>query len=229
MSVLWRGFGIVELVTSGALATAAAFAVLPGYLRASEHTRIAKAGMEMQRTGIALESYFVMHGAYPPSGAAEGMPGQGEPQQQRARAPESAAVTGVRTVNSFAKPGAGARRLVTFRVPDIERGEAFATLTSPIAFLEQLPSDPFAYTEGASLGYFTNEGAVRWILFSLGPDRDENAASGPGDINGNLETLAELNTSRPAKRQASATLSSLTYDPSNGTLSSGDIWRVRRP
>lgn len=212
---------MVEIVTSAALATAAAFAVLPGWMRANERTHLAKASSEIQRTAIGLGAHYVDHGAYPPCGVAEGRAGRAEVAEER-----RPAAAGVTTANSFAPESAGARRLVTFRLPDRGRGEDFSTLTTPVAYLDRLPVDPFAYTEGASPGYFLATEGSGWIVWSLAPDRDENAAGGPGDIGRSVESLCDVNTAFPYMWQASPALIGVTYDPSNGTFSNGDLWRI---
>jgi hypothetical protein len=102
---------------------------------------------------------------------------------------------------------AGGERLVT-----IEPGSARrAGLTTPVAYIVSLFEDwdspqhdfPFAYHADAN----------GWILVSPGPDRKYE-----------IDPAADYTSSitQPAVR-----LLLKTYDPTNGTRSGGDIWRIR--
>jgi hypothetical protein len=223
MAAFWKGFGVVEFVTCAALATAVSFGFIPRLVRSAEHTRISRAYRELRQTAIALAAYNVDHRAFPPS--ARAVPPIGN---SSALSPStetlSAAGTGPLTPNSDAPPGAGSGRLMTFRLPRTEWGETFGTLTSPIAYLDELPVDPFSHTIGSPLGYFAPSDGSGWILFSLGPDRDENAASGPGDISPWVEALAAEFLKASGTPGSNDALSRVTYDPSNGTFSNGDLW-----
>ncbi len=89
----------------------------------------------------------------------------------------------------------------------------FATLpslTTPVAYLTQLPKDPFL---GSNYQYFSavlHPGLETrfqklygdWILLSVGPDKDINLNAISGDLT--------------------------VYDPSNGTISQGDIIRSQK-
>lgn len=97
-------------------------------------------------------------------------------------------------------------------VPSFRRftsqGSAF-TLTTPIAYMTSLPQDSFQETEGATYGYYSIRGAsgASWILFSPGPDGDFDLPW------------------KQFQPGGGALLAPFTYDPTNGTVSDGDIWR----
>ena len=107
-------------------------------------------------------------------------------------------------------------------------------LTTPISYLTSLPSDPFmtpsealpedqyyyyqnyAYTEklanaaGGSLAppmVVRYESFGRWVMFACGPDRDRKDLA-PSQIMNNLADGI--------------------YDPTNGTISNGDVIRTQR-
>lgn len=205
MSAFWRGFNIVEFVTCAALATAVGFAFLPQYIESKERARMARVGSSMVRTAEALAAFHIDHGRYPPSARAGS----------------------VLTSNALLPAGEGSRDLMTFRLPRAENGERFATLTSPVAYLQKLPVDPFARTRSSTLGYFAPESGNGWMLFSLGPDRDENSLQGPGDISPRVEILYDPDDNLPGVWQLTTSLLDVTYDPTNGTFSNGDLWRVK--
>lgn len=92
-------------------------------------------------------------------------------------------------------------------------------LTTPTAYISSLHHDPFNYKYTYSY-YSThdpdNPNSDSWILWSPGPDRKF-------DITLNhVITLYNPNSTTP-----SLALVPYTYDPTNGTESGGDIWRVR--
>lgn len=90
-----------------------------------------------------------------------------------------------------------------------------SSLTTPTAYLEQLPGDIRSDLRTAPYRYHTN--GTAFIVGSFGPDRDE--ATG-GDLPwGDDEGMSAL-------LQDQARLVPFAYDPTNGTKSTGDIWRV---
>jgi type II secretory pathway pseudopilin PulG/uncharacterized membrane protein len=95
------------------------------------------------------------------------------------------------------------------------------TLTTPVNYLaahsnlDGYPRDPFAPERQATFAYYsTKSPAEGWILTSAGPDRDYD-----------IDPMRDYD---PAVKQPSAQLLGLSYDPTNGTVSNGDIWRVRQ-
>jgi len=94
-------------------------------------------------------------------------------------------------------------------------GRTSRSLTTPIAYFSQLPYDPFQKPlDGRSLYYAyyaVNDG---WILISTGPDGDFDIDPA-GDYSGF------------SLKQPSSNLVSKTYDPTNGAMSDGDIYRIK--
>lgn len=75
-----------------------------------------------------------------------------------------------------------------------------------------LYADPFAKVSGTTFVYHSDPKG--WILVSAGPDQDYDILPSR-DYDG-------------ATTQPTAQLLMLTYNPTNGTVSDGDIWRVRQ-
>lgn len=88
------------------------------------------------------------------------------------------------------------------------------TLTTPIAYITSLYPDPFA-PAGATFGYYSvkKDDAAGWILISPGPD-------GKYDLDWKLYD--------PAVPQPSQALIPFAYDPTNGTVSPGDVFRTKQ-
>lgn len=92
------------------------------------------------------------------------------------------------------------------------------TLTTPIAYITEYWNDYFYPDPDVNYMYYTiGEG---WILWCAGPDGDydlEVSAYDPDIPQPSLHLLTG-----GGKRGA------YSYDPTNGTISNGDVWRVKQ-
>lgn len=107
----------------------------------------------------------------------------------------------------------------TYPLPDYDNlGNPIVphSLTTPISYINALPIDPF--TGNKRLGYHYFAGPAQdtvktfWIITSLGSDKKMDL------------DITKYNPDDPYWVNLSTALG--TYDPTNGTPSSGDIWRV---
>lgn len=94
-------------------------------------------------------------------------------------------------------------------------GSNLMTLTSPIAYIHPHHfHDVFAPDPTATFGYISSNSPPDWLIFSPGPngryDIDISKWQ-PGGLQINWDWLVDV-----------------TYDPTNGTISDGDIWRARQ-
>lgn len=188
-------------------------------------TNVSRVRADQQTLRMALESYYIDMMNYPACGAAEG------PQRAWPNWPQcgiggivhSATMpisTGVFTVHSRLREGSGARRTITFRLPTGmgAYGPTPHTLTTPVAYLMAYPIDPFSDASGATFGYAHD--MAGYIVWSPGPDGD---AAQCGDIGASVEHVYSSQVAQP-----SPAVIALTYDPTNGTRSEGDIIAVRQ-
>lgn len=90
------------------------------------------------------------------------------------------------------------------------------TLTTPVVYLPELPEDRFAPVDGASFAYWQPD-PEHWILWSPGPDQHYDLR---------MPVLPEAYN--PPTTHPTEQLVGLTYDPSNGALSSGDVYWVKK-
>jgi hypothetical protein len=98
----------------------------------------------------------------------------------------------------------------SFRAPGVQ--PRIATVTTPIAYIAFLPADPFVEQPNLTFGYYAPPNG--WIVWSAGPD-------GIFDLDWTVYD--------PAKPQPQPEiLARYTYDPTNGVVSPGDIWRVKQ-
>jgi predicted nucleic acid-binding Zn ribbon protein len=93
----------------------------------------------------------------------------------------------------------------------------FSNLTTPIAFMSALPYDPFAPVLHAPYCYYTDRASKGWILWSAGPDMKYNLTS---------RNIGGIYNPGNPNMVSDAALLSLTFDPTNGSTSRGDIWRI---
>ena|GEM_PF-135266 len=89
-----------------------------------------------------------------------------------------------------------------------------SNLTTPISYLARYPEDSFAGPEDTFAYYSVKTNTSSgWVLWSPGPDKKY-------DLNWELYN--------PDETQPSPELLNFAYDPTNGTLSPGDIFRVKQ-
>jgi type II secretion system protein G len=189
------GFTLIELLVVVAIISILASIAMPNFLEAQTRAKVSRVKADMRTLATALESYRVDHNNYP----------------RRQLVPIGGA---------FSPLGD-----VTKRAEDLSR------LTSPIAHITKVPFDIFEYRvpnpnntfEYWNHNVFINptnpslprDPAVRgpipnWLLFSCGPNSD----LGTSAIRANLPYTPE---------NAFGYLHD--YDPTNGTISRGNIYR----
>ena len=114
---------------------------------------------------------------------------------------------------TLAAPGGPLAGQPTFRMK-ANASDPVMTLTTPIMYLTSVPSDPFSPVGGQAFSYWGDNG--RWLVWSAGPDKVY-------DI-----TLENVPKAFAPDNTPSDLLKQKTYDPTNGTVSSGDVWRIRQ-
>jgi len=209
-------FTLIELLVVVAIIAILAAIAIPNFLDAQVRARVSRARTDMRTVATALESYAVDHSKYPPM-LGSSTDGTGQVENER--------------------NGYGSVRLNVWRgIPH--------QVTTPVAYLTSLPEDVFRigatvtqtddnatpdvgkpYSSGNPFDmtfvyhnivqYATAEPDGRfaglgpdllayWRIYSLGPDKHFNA----------VETL-DLTTGA-------------FYDPTNGTVSAGEILRTQK-
>lgn len=130
--------------------------------------------------------------------------------------PEWSSKSGEKEFNSTPWATSDPSSQPTFR---LAQKSAQPALTTPFAYISSIFSDPYASVKGSPFCYWTNAtattSATGYILWSAGPD-------GVYDLK--LENIGRAYDFQ--KNAPTALLIGLTYDPSNGINSEGDIWRT---
>jgi prepilin-type N-terminal cleavage/methylation domain-containing protein len=215
-----RGFTLIELLIVVAIIAILAAIAVPNFLEAQTRAKVSRVRADLRSLATALESYFIDNNAYPAYTTVhlEGLHGE------------------------FMNLGADAQVLPVFKVR-AAAGDEFQTLTTPISYITSYFNDPFAITRGLKFAYYTD--TAGWITWSLGPDSDENNGGGAvaSDLGPNnaYETVYTSAIAQPSPAlvaggsagapdgDANGTSgNAYTYDPTNGTTSEGDVYRVRQ-
>ncbi len=228
------GFTLIELLIVVAILSLLAAAAVPNLLEAQTRAKVSRAHADLRALATAITAFHVDHNAYPIGTDDPGL----IPERIESHFRRSALAAGATGADPFA--------YYTFRtvdLPDSVRGHG---LTTPIAYISALPTDPFASASGF-IFYSYREGrdgdGTGYILTSFGPDEDDlfnggkNNACGAlrADLCGRHGDISEVHALPGSGRfQADLglrlrLLAEVTYDPTNGTISNGDLWRIGPP
>jgi prepilin-type N-terminal cleavage/methylation domain-containing protein len=227
-------FTLIELLIVVAILAVLSAIAVPSYLDAQARSRTARAMADMRNLSTALEAYRIDHVAYPI--------GTTDPNQMN---PE---------VAEYMESWAPGFHTFKVRAPGEFTGVHFATLTTPISYISTVGVDPFAahgFESITPFSYWPARGnVIGYILTSVGPDRDLFAPDGRGNFNvGNPVStaadpdspagIADINEDAAMELMEMGTgvtyeqsralkgyLEELSYDPTNGTFSDGDIYRA---
>ncbi len=203
-----KGFTLIELLIVVAIIAILAAIAVPNFLEAQIRSKVSRVKSDQRTYATGLETYYLDNNAFPAWTTDENY-----------------------SINNLGDPG-NAAALHTFMVW-ASTADEFHTLTTPVSYLTSYFRDPFADTKGATFGYYAD--ANGWILYSFGPDTDEDVLTNgcPGDIDTDVETVYFSTISQPsytliALGHSGSPPNAYTYDPTNGTVSPGDVWRVKQ-
>lgn len=216
-----KGFTLIELLIVVAIIAILAAIAVPNFLEAQVRSKVSRVRADHRSIATAVETYYLDNNLYP------AMWGGSSPGPNGLSADTITPKQNITTINSR-----------TFR---LRHTSQLSTLTTPVSYITSMFSDPFADTRGLPFRYFADRSG--FILGSWGPDADEGVQ---GDLGWNegtyvieepresndLETVYDSRRSQPgpillAGSNTGTGKGSYTYDPTNGTVSQGDVWRVK--
>jgi prepilin-type N-terminal cleavage/methylation domain-containing protein len=205
-----KGFTLIELLIVVAIIAILAAIAVPNFLEAQVRSKVSRVKADQRSLATGIEAYFVDNNQYPAA----------------AREGSGSLTAGANTGVAINPTGAGnINRYVTADTRQAgQLGQFFsfaargttqlATLTTPVSYITSYFPDPFMDTKAATFGYFANPNG--WILWSPGPDKVYDLTID------NVAKAYDHNQPVP-----SSMLINLTFDPSNGTVSGGDIYRCK--
>jgi prepilin-type N-terminal cleavage/methylation domain-containing protein len=207
-----KGFTLIELLIVVAIIAILAAIAVPNFLEAQVRSKVSRVKADQRSLATGIEAYYVDNNDFPEYAIGD-----------------AGASPGITPAGSAT--GGGATQILTFRVR-AGTGDLFHTLTTPQAYLTSYFADPFADTKGCIFAYYKDTNG--WIVASFGPDTDENDDT-VGDI-GFASPYAVSTIYNSTEAQPSVALmvgngasgEACTYDPTNGTVSPGDVYRVKQ-
>ncbi len=220
--MLKKGFTLIELLIVVAIIAILAAIAVPNFLEAQVRSKVARAVSDMRSITTALESYRINWNGYPPNP---------DPQTNFYVTPEElttpiAFITS-RPSDPFAQ---GTNLALKNNQPNLVSEEQLYTYWTVINFEKQgdrgdgvieaamCVNDP--YHNGGNRSAFTKYG--HWYQCSIGPDKTfDERDSGGNSIDGNSASL-----NAPAYVPWGYSFD-LPYDPTNGSVSKGNIIRTQ--
>jgi len=130
-----------------------------------------------------------------------------------------------RPLASFAERPAKLKKIGGEGFRAIEPGNAsVGGITTPVAYITTLYPDPWGSQRWMPYAYWVSPDGKGWVLISPGPDEVFNLDPAA------LERVYDSGVSGPTEALMGGVGSrgAYTYDPTNGTVSAGDLWRVKQ-
>lgn len=237
-----KGFTLIELLIVVAIIAILAAIAVPNFLEAQVRSKVSRVKADQRSLATGIEAYYLDNNAYPT--AATNTSGQ-------VAGPNSGVQynpTGAGNVNIWiaqqSQPGntnaiAQLGSIWSFSAAGSTR---MSMITTPVSYVTSVFPDPFMDTKGATFGYFVALNSAGWVLWSPGPDTDQatgtnfginttSAITGSAVTGSTVETLYDIGVAQPSPAwalSAGASNTGLTYDPTNGTISRGDVARFKQ-
>lgn len=215
-----KGFTLIELLIVVAIIAILAAIAVPNFLEAQVRSKVSRVRADHRSIATAVETYYLDNNLYPAMYGGSSVFGNG-------------------AISADALTPKGTSVSRTWRM---RNGNNLSTLTTPVSYITSYFGDPFADTRGLPFRYYTDRAG--FILGSYGPDADEGVG---GDLGWNqgtyviedptrednkLESVYDSRRAEPGPLLLSGAngatgRGAYTYDPTNGTVSQGDVWRTK--
>lgn len=220
-----KGFTLIELLIVVAIIAILAAIAVPNFLEAQIRSKVSRARSDMRSLATGIESYYVDNNQYPASAKTGGSSLTWKPAQPAGVGPYNQYVQGAQAFTSDVWSFSAQQATVSGGAAKM------ASMTTPISYITSYFVDPFKDTRSATFYYYNDTNG--WILWSCGPDADEATRSNLGLVAASnaVETVYQSAIAQPSNTLIAGqgnTNRAFTYDPTNGTVSPGDVWRVKQ-
>jgi len=225
-----KGFTLIELLIVVAIIAILAAIAVPNFLEAQTRSKVARVRADHRSMATGIETYFLDNNQYPAFHADTG------------GGPTNAVIV------DAGLPNYTSVNTRSFAIDDNNDADRLNSITTPISYLSSYPADPFADTRGLSFRYYSTPQG--FIVGSYGPDADEGSTAGDGDLGwgdsagnyntqtGGIETVYDPTNTLDGDPNVDFRTTLIvgdvatgnaahTYDSTNGTISPGDVWRIR--
>jgi len=205
-----KGFTLIELLIVVAIIAILAAIAIPNFLEAQTRSKVSRAKADMRTCAMALESYYVDSNALPQChtyGIVTRAPGETIEILERLSTPV-AYITKIIITDPFKLKG----RLSAASAQLLSTATPISVADDPAAVMNSYIYQSFSNLDRAQAGPPANKNSVKGIAFIL-------HSAGPDGLYYNLGGV--LATDRTPEWTIN-----LMYDPTNGTVSRGSIFRA---
>ncbi len=197
-----NAFTLIELLIVVAIIAILAAIAVPNFLEAQTRAKVSRVKNDMRVTTTGIETYYVDNNSYP---------------------------TGWDIIVDPARPESHSLFLLSTPIAYVTNGDlqdVFHEKRDDTPMYTTLQYDPMT-TDGKMFSIFNQDGtyipfnvkAPWYILFSVGPDKDSLFTYNLNDGVGAQYCVRECDNDP-------SLFYNLVYDPTNGTISRGNIWRA---
>lgn len=212
-----RGFTLIELLIVVAIIAILAAIAIPNFLQAQTRAKVSRVQADMRSIATGLESYYVDHNEYIPDYKAvfDGDLRYGRYLPRFVHLTTPIAYLSSIPGDPFAE-GPASSEDAELRGPYTEDWpNTDGPLDSILAF---------DYAQHYQVGDYTNSAGFRAVARSLGAETDEEASAMASQIAWALRSVGPDGESVPLGYSVEA--GAVQYDPTNGTISTGQIYRT---
>jgi len=196
-----KAFTLIELLIVVAIIAILAAIAVPNFLEAQTRSKVSRCKTDMRSLATAIESYYVDNNHYPDAYRAHDTSYFNNRLMQ--------VTTPVAYITALPVDPFASRRTVFPYSPDstyqyVDRKTA--------VFFEGAPRSFGNFQQSTHYDSYFDSSATAWSMYSPGPDFDRDPFGGPSPYGSPVMP--------PRKRVLES------YDPTNGTVSPGAIWRT---